>query len=84
MLSQAYYHWWRAYVDDRPAPLLLANYAFQAVPVPAGSHHVRLVYEDRALQIGLACSMLALLGCVVLWVRKPAFQSKPPYPRKSC
>jgi hypothetical protein len=67
VLSQSYYHWWRAYVDGRPAPLLLANYAFQAVPVPAGSHHVRLVYEDRAFQIGLVCSILALLGCVIVW-----------------
>ncbi|MGO9200378.1 MAG: YfhO family protein [Limisphaerales bacterium] len=70
VLSQAYYHCWRAYVDDRPAPLLLANYAFQAVPVPAGSHHVRLVYEDRAFQIGLLCSALALLGCAAAWTTR--------------
>jgi uncharacterized membrane protein YfhO len=57
-------------VDDRPAPLLLANYAFQAVPVPAGSHHVRLVYEDRAFQIGLLCSALALLGCAAAWTTR--------------
>ncbi len=76
VLSQAYYHWWRAYVDDRPAPVLLANYAFQAVPVPAGSRHVRLVYEDRALQIGLACSILSLLGCVALWVLAPALRKR--------
>jgi hypothetical protein len=65
VLSQAYYHWWRAYVDDQPAPLLLANYAFQAVPVPAGRHRVLLVYEDRAFQLGLLCSILTLLGCAV-------------------
>ena len=63
-----YYHWWRAYVDDRPAPLLQANYAFQAVEVPAGRHHVRLAYEDRKLRVGAAISLSALLTCMVLWV----------------
>jgi len=68
VVSQTYYHDWRAYVDGKPAPLLRANYAFQAVQVPAGKHDVRLVYKDRAFQIGASISALGLLGCVAGWI----------------
>jgi hypothetical protein len=69
VISQTYYHRWRAYVDGQPAPLLRANFAFQAVEVPAGRHRVRVAYEDRAFQFGAAISAAALLGCIVGWVR---------------
>src|SRR5213078_2319907 len=36
VISQAYYHRWRAYVDDRRTRILRANYGFQAVEIPAG------------------------------------------------
>jgi len=44
---------WRAYVDDRPAPLLRANMAFKAVPVNAGAHRIRLEYTPVAFQTAL-------------------------------
>jgi hypothetical protein len=68
VLSQTYYHPWRAYVDNQPTRLLRANYAFQAIETPAGRHHVRLVYEDRALYAGTLCSGLALAACLVIWI----------------
>lgn len=64
ILAQTYYHCWRAYVDDSPVPLLRANYAFQAVEVPAGSHQIRLAYEDRPFQIGALISGISWLGSV--------------------
>ena len=36
VLSQTFYHLWQAEVDGRRVPLLRANVAFQASPVPAG------------------------------------------------
>ena len=35
VLSEVYYPAWKAYVDDLPVPLLAANHALRAVPVPA-------------------------------------------------
>ena len=64
-VSQTYYHNWRAYVDGKETTLLRANHAFQAVQVPAGQHHMRLVYEDRAFEIGLTVSIFAWLGCLI-------------------
>ncbi len=49
VISQTYYPAWKAYVDGRPAKLWRANYAFQALEVPAGRHHIRLAYEDEQL-----------------------------------
>ena len=69
VLSQTYYHSWRAYVDGQPVRLLRANYAFQAMEVPAGKHHVALVYRDRAFHIGAVISGLSALLCVLGWLR---------------
>ena len=65
VLSQTYYHPWHAYVDDQPVQIFRANYAFQAVEVPAGRHAVRLVYQDRLFQAGAVISVAAFAGCIL-------------------
>jgi hypothetical protein len=63
VIAQAFYHPWHAYVDGKPAPLWRANYAFQALEVPAGRHQVRLAYEDRSFVCGCIISLGCALGC---------------------
>jgi hypothetical protein len=73
--AQIYYHPWRAYVDGRPTRLWPANYAFQAFAVPAGPHHVKLVYEDRRFHLGAAISLITWVGCLIFYClsrRRPA------------
>jgi hypothetical protein len=67
VVSQTYYHPWRAYVDGQRTQVLRANYAFQALEAPAGHHHLTLAYEDRALYVGAAVSGLTLAACVGSW-----------------
>lgn len=69
VISQAYYHNWKARVDGLPTRLWRANYAFQAVEVPAGRHQVQLDYQDRAFQAGAFISCLAGLACSGALVR---------------
>jgi uncharacterized membrane protein YfhO len=69
VISQAFYHNWRASIDGRPTPLLRANYAFQALEVPAGRRQVILVYEDRAFYFGALVSLVSAVACVVIWLR---------------
>ena len=69
VLSQTHYPAWKAYVDGRPAPIWRANYAFQALEVPAGRHKIQLVYEDQRLLAGAVLSGLGLLVCAALWWR---------------
>ncbi|HTY88746.1 MAG TPA: hypothetical protein VMB80_14860 [Candidatus Acidoferrum sp.] len=67
--AQIYYHPWHAYVDGRPARLWPANYAFQAFEIPPGTHHVKLVYEDRRFQLGAVISLATLAGCLLAFIR---------------
>ncbi|MGO8925446.1 MAG: YfhO family protein [Limisphaerales bacterium] len=68
VISQSHYPAWRAYVDGRPTKIWRANYAFQALEVPAGRHQIKLVYVDKKLFAGAVLSGLGLLACAGLWV----------------
>jgi hypothetical protein len=68
VIAQTYYHNWRAEIDGQPAPLLRANNAFQAVPVPAGTHKIHIFYRDRAFEIGAAISVCMWVNCLVSYL----------------
>ena len=68
VISQSHYPAWKAYVDGQPTTIWRANYAFQALQVPAGSHKVQLMYEDTRLRAGAVLSGLGLLVCAGLWL----------------
>jgi hypothetical protein len=67
VLAEAYYHNWEASLDGSPTPLWRANYAFQALEVPAGKHHILLLYKDKALRLGVAISVSSILICAIGW-----------------
>jgi hypothetical protein len=66
VLADAWDPGWRAWVDGRPVPVLQANVAFRAVPVPGGPHVVEMRYRPTAVLVGLALSGIALLGLATL------------------
>jgi hypothetical protein len=57
---------WRAYVNRRPARIVTADYAFQAVAVPAGEVEVRFVYDPVACRAGVFVSLLGGL-LLITW-----------------
>ena len=59
--NQAYYPGWTASVDGKNADVLRADYLFQAVLVPAGTHDVRLRYTSQPLKQGIILSMIGLI-----------------------
>jgi hypothetical protein len=63
---------WSAATDGRPAPILLADGLFRAVPVEPGPHRVVLSYRTPGLRAGAAISLLAWLGGAawLLWARR--------------
>jgi uncharacterized membrane protein YfhO len=69
VIAQTFYHDWRAYVDNRPVPLLRANQSFQALQVSPGRHQVTLRYEDRAFFYGALLSLLSAVTLAGLWFR---------------
>ncbi|MBK7781139.1 MAG: hypothetical protein IPJ58_10315 [Ardenticatenia bacterium] len=59
---------WRAWLDGAPAPVLRADLALVAVPVPAGEHEVLLRYTAPWVWRGIGVGLLGLalwLGLVV-------------------
>lgn len=69
VLSEVWYPGWQAWVDETPAPVLRANYAFRAVYLPAGEHRVRLAFVPTAWPVGIAISsvtLIAIVGAIIL------------------
>lgn len=57
---------WTATVNGRAAPIVAANYAFRAVPVPAGDDVVELRYRPPGLIAGALLSLVGLLALGVI------------------
>jgi Bacterial membrane protein YfhO len=73
VVSDAYYPGWRATIDGNPTPILLANCAFRAVSVPAGSHTIVMRYRPLSVYAGALISLVA-------WAVVAALRTKPATP----
>jgi hypothetical protein len=65
-LSDPFYPGWRAEVDGKPATILRANYAFRAVPVPAGTHRVTMAFRPTSWYAGLGITAFTVLVLLIL------------------
>ena len=65
-LSDPFYPGWQAEVDGEAATILRANYAFRAVPVPAGSHTVTMAFRPGSWYAGLVISALTVAILLIL------------------
>jgi hypothetical protein len=75
VITEAGWPGWRAYVDGKRVKIGTANLAFLSVYVPAGRHHVRLVYLPDAFVRGRAISFATLaltLIAIGVWARRRA------------
>jgi hypothetical protein len=77
VVSQSFYHVWRASVDGQAVPLLRANLAFQALQVPAGRHRMTLQYRDVYFRIGAIISLISLVVCGLIYAVTGATTKRP-------
>jgi len=70
VLPEGYDRDWSATVDGLTAPVLRANVAFRAVPVPAGDHAVTLVYRPSGLVPGVILSLLSIGAALGVLARR--------------
>jgi uncharacterized membrane protein YfhO len=61
VLADTWYPGWRVTVDDLPAELLRANYAFRAVHLQDGKHTVDMVYQPASVFVGGVVSLAAVV-----------------------
>lgn len=73
VVSQTAIPGWRAWTDDRPARLAIADGTLLAVQVPAGTSRVRLVYSPASWRLGRWLLLLAVLGAypALRWGSRP-------------
>jgi hypothetical protein len=73
---------WRATLDGEPAPLLTANYAFQALHVPAGEHLIELTYAGADVLwsgVGSLAALVGALAAALAWRPPVAAASRKPW-----
>jgi hypothetical protein len=80
VFSDAAYPGWKAWVDDKPAPLVRANGWMRAVFVAAGNSTIRMVYRPASVLFGGWLTCLGILvGVLAVFVpprrRLPLSQS---------
>ena len=62
ILTDAFYPGWKALVDGKEAPLMRADVLFRAVYLMPGIHKVEFIYSPASFKIGVAVSLISLLG----------------------
>ncbi|MBK1897515.1 YfhO family protein [Chryseobacterium paridis] len=77
VFSEIYYpHGWKMFIDEKEVPYIKADYLLRAVQVPAGEHHIRMVFEPAVIEKGKWFSLfsfglfiiLSALG--IFWMNK--------------
>jgi hypothetical protein len=66
VFSRTYFPAWKARLDGRPAPVLVANARDLAVAVPAGRHRVEFEYDGGPFRRGVAIQAAAFLAAAVI------------------
>jgi hypothetical protein len=62
---------WRALVDGQPAPVLRADYLFQAVYLPSGTHDVELKFTAPNQTLWLQFAGMAVCAGAAVWILLP-------------
>jgi hypothetical protein len=60
-LAQNHYVHWRAYIDNKEVPILVWNKAFMKISLPAGEHHVSMIYKPTNLYEVMMISIVVWL-----------------------
>ncbi len=66
VISDTFYPGWKAKLDGESQPILLSNYAFRSLQIPAGKHHLTMSYEPKSLKIGCLISLAAVFVLLIV------------------
>ncbi len=71
-LSENWAPGWYAFLDDKPVKILIADYTFRAVEIPAGRHILKMIYYPKTYKIGRILSLISLILiiCMIVFNRR--------------
>ena len=67
---------WSACLDGEEVEILKANYAFCAIEMPGGTHHVEFTYKNHAFEVGCVVSAVTLVVLCGAFVYKKKGRKK--------
>ena len=76
VVAENWYVGWRATVDGAPTPVLRANVAQMAVPLPGGAREVQLTFVSPSYERGKLITLLSLVAVMALVVA-PRLRRRP-------
>ena len=65
-IATSYTTGWKAYIDGVPTDTIRVNTAFIGIPLEAGEHQIYLEYEVPYEKLGIVCTLIGVLGFIVL------------------
>ncbi len=78
VFSEVFYNrGWRAWVDNRPAPIIRTDYVLRGLSIPPGRHIVRFVFQPLSYYLGRQVQWMASIifllmmsGSVIVWMQE--------------
>lgn len=67
-LSDTYYPDWNATINEKPTPIERADYAFRAIAVPTGKHHIVFSYHPKSFENGIIGSVIGGISVILLFI----------------
>ncbi len=73
-LSDVFYPGWKAFVDNLPTKIYLANHAFRSIVVPQGTHQVKFTFHPDNFYLALKLSFVTFIIISAYALKKIIFK----------
>ncbi|WP_431213303.1 YfhO family protein [Puia sp. P3] len=89
VFSEVFYkRGWRAWIDNKEAPIIRTNYVLRGLSVPAGRHIIRFFFRPLSFYLGRQLQWMASIifmmmfaGAVIVAVQMMKKMPLPDYPK---